>query len=124
MPADIAIAGDVNGDGFSDVLVAAPSYDDDGGDRGAVWVYHGGPEGMAPIESWFSLGDQVSEERGFSVASAGDVDADGYSDIIVGQFVYTSNSNTEAGRAVVYLGSPAGLATSPAWAAIGDEDYG
>jgi hypothetical protein len=53
---------------------------------------------------------------GFSVASAGDVDGDGYSDVIVGAH-YFDNGETDDGRPNVYHGSPTGLNATPSWTA-------
>ena len=39
----MAAAGDVNGDGYADVIVGAPWYDAGGTDEGRAYVYHGGP---------------------------------------------------------------------------------
>jgi hypothetical protein len=116
----VSTAGDVDGDGYSDVIVATPYFDDAGQDNGAVWLYRGGPEGMGAVESWYSLGDQVDEQRGFSVASAGDVDADGHSDIIVGA-PFHDNGQADEGAAFVFLGSSSGLSLTPDWTAESDQ---
>jgi hypothetical protein len=53
----------------------------------------------------------------FSVASAGDVNGDGYSDVIVGAYRLFDNGQTDEGRAFVYHGSASGLSTTPNWTA-------
>ena len=60
--------------------------------------------------------NQAGAEFGFSVATAGDVNGDGYSDVIVGAHSY-DNGEAGEGRAFVYHGSAAGLDTTPAWTA-------
>ncbi|NLF03374.1 MAG: hypothetical protein GX601_20625, partial [Anaerolineales bacterium] len=114
-------AGDVNGDGYSDVIVGAPQYDN--GDQmrvGRVYVYLGSATGLSASPDWTVEGDQPDAWFGSSVGTAGDVNGDGYSDVIIGAYGYT-NDQTEEGRAYVYLGSASGLADSPAWTAEGDQ---
>jgi hypothetical protein len=114
----VATAGDVNGDGFADVIIGALDYEDGETDEGRAYVYLGSADGLAPSPSWFDEGNQADAYFGSSVATAGDVNGDGYSDVIVGAPNY-DNERIDAGRAVVYHGSPSGLATSPDWIAEG-----
>ena len=70
--AAVATAGDVNGDGFDDVIVGAPSYED-GRDRlGRAFAYLGSASGLATTPAWMVQGTAESEFLGSSVASAGD----------------------------------------------------
>lgn len=115
----VAAAGDVNGDGYSDVIVGAPFYDSDQPSVGRVDVYLGSPNGLSTAPSWTALSDQAYANFGISVATAGDVNGDGYADVIVGANYY-DNGEDDEGRAFVYLGSASGLATSPAWTAESD----
>ncbi len=112
----VGTAGDVNGDGYSDVIVGTPLYDNGQTDEGRAYVYLGGPSGLSASAAWTAEGDQAHANFGFSVGTAGDVNGDGYSDVIVGAIYYT-NGQTDEGRAYVYLGGPSGLAVSPAWTA-------
>ena len=108
----VAAAGDVNGDGFSDVIVGASSYADGQPDEGAAFVFHGSSSGVAngsPMTANATLqSDQVSALLGRSVASAGDVNGDGYSDVIVGAFLYNATFSDE-GAAFVFHGGPSGV---------------
>ena len=63
--------------------------------------------------AWTAEGDQVGANFGDSVATAGDVNGDGYSDVLVGAHDY-SNGEFREGRAFLYLGSATGLAAAPA----------
>jgi hypothetical protein len=45
----VATAGDVNGDGYSDVLVGAPQYDNGQANEGRVYLYYGGAAGLNPV---------------------------------------------------------------------------
>ena len=107
-------AGDVNGDGYSDVIVGAPGYDDGQSNEGKVFVYHGSATGLSATAAWTAQSDQVSAQMGWNVNTAGDVNGDGYSDVIIGAPFYDAPSTNE-GRAYVYLGSATGLAASPVW---------
>ena len=117
----VATAGDVNGDGFSDVIVGAYSYDNGQTDEGRAFVYQGSAAGLATTSAWTAEGEQIGAGFGYSVATAGDVNGDGFSDVIVGAYGY-SNGQAAEGRAFVYQGSAAGLATTPAWTAEGDQE--
>ena len=117
----VATAGDVNGDGFSDVIVGASQYDNGQTDEGRAFLYLGSDAGLSTSAAWTAESDQASALYGRSVSTAGDVNGDGYSDVIVGAWLY-DNLQTDEGRAFLYLGSGAGLSTSTAWTAEGDQD--
>ncbi|MCD4750780.1 MAG: FG-GAP-like repeat-containing protein, partial [Thermoanaerobaculales bacterium] len=115
-----ASAGDVNGDGYSDVIVGARSYDP-GIWGGEAWVFHGSAGGLASTPAWTGDNDQASAGYGHAVATAGDVNGDGYADVVVGAHMY-DNPETNEGRVSVYLGSASGLGSSAAWTAESDQD--
>jgi MYXO-CTERM domain-containing protein len=118
--ASVSRAEDVNGDGFDDVIVGAHLYDNGQTDEGGAFVYHGSASGLATSPAWTAEGDQIDATFGRSVSSAGDVNGDGFGDVIVGADGY-GNGQAGEGRAFMYLGSAAGLSTSPAWTAEGDQ---
>jgi hypothetical protein len=107
----VSSAGDVNGDGYSDVIVGARYYDNGHTDEGAAFVYHGSASGLSTTASRTLESNQASAQMGFSVSSAGDVNGDGYSDVIVGAYLY-DNGQTDEGAAFVYHGSASGLSTT------------
>ncbi len=118
--ASVATAGDVNGDGYSDVIVGAARYYSD---TGRVYVYLGAANGLSPTPTFTATGETLGSYFGISVGTAGDVNGDGYADVIVGARGYLSNT----GRAYVYLGSPTGLSATPAFTATGEamnNDFG
>jgi hypothetical protein len=116
----LGTAGDVNGDGYADVIVGALQYDDGQSQEGAAWVYMGAAGGPSTTPVWVQEGNQAGALYGCSVGTAGDVNGDGFSDVIVGSMLY-DNGQTEEGRAYVYHGSVAGLAVAIAWMAEGDQ---
>ena len=125
MGCSVATAGDVNGDGFSDVIVGAEGYD--GGNRreGRAFVYHGSATGLSLTANWIAESDQDSAYFGNCVSTAGDVNGDGYSDIIIGAKQYTNGQKFE-GRVFVWFGSSTGLGANgtPAnadWSAESDQ---
>ncbi|MCB0729254.1 MAG: FG-GAP repeat protein, partial [Ignavibacteriae bacterium] len=100
----VSSAGDVNGDGYSDVLVGAPLYDNRQFDEGRAFVFNGSDTGLSGTASWAGEPDQVQAIYGSALSSAGDVNGDGYSDIIVGAYGF-DNGHTDEGRAYVYYGN-------------------
>ncbi|MBN2383044.1 FG-GAP repeat protein [bacterium] len=117
---NVASAGDVNGDGFGDVIVSAAFYDNPSSNQGAAFVYHGSAKGIATTSGWIGDSNQISAYFGISVASAGDVNGDGYSDVIIGAHNY-DNGETNEGAAFVYHGSDMGLESTYAWMAEGNQ---
>ena len=107
----VAGAGDVNGDGFDDIIVGAAQYDHGQTDEGAAFCYLGSLYGLSDTAQWMAEGDQANARFGASVAGAGDVDGDGYRDIIVG----APGLNNDQGAAFVYKGSDAGLGSTHVW---------
>jgi hypothetical protein len=109
----VACAGDINGDGYSEVIVGANYYDKGETDEGAAWVYHGSPAGINTTAGASMENNQANAGAGFAVASAGDVNGDGYSDVIVGAYLY-DNGQLNEGAAFVYHGSASGISTTAA----------
>ena len=107
-------AGDVNGDGFEDLLVGADLADPDGvTNSGAAYLLFGRSGGFASIIDLSSLdgttgfrldGESVDDYAGTSVSSAGDVNGDGFDDLIVGARGADPNGNNLAGSSYVVFG--------------------
>jgi hypothetical protein len=110
----VASAGDVNGDTRADVIVGAPEYNAFSmANVGAAFVYHGTGAGLATTAAWTVLGVEANGARGYSVASAGDLRADGFADVIVGA-PGEDGYGSDSGRVQFYEGSASGLSTGPA----------
>jgi len=118
----VSTAGDVNGDGHGDLAIGATGYDHEHTDEGGAFVYHGSPGGMATTPAWHTAGKQEGVLLGWSVSTAGDVNGDGYADVIVGAPRY-DNGQAEEGVAFVYTGGPDGPSTSPAWTGESDQAW-
>ena len=116
----VAAAGDVDGDGFGDVLVGMPDYVNAIGDCGAAFLYLGSPAGLGWTSSWTAESDQVGAGFGVAVASAGDVNADGYGDVLVGAHLW-SDGESEEGGAFLYTGSVSGLSSVASWVGQSDQ---
>jgi hypothetical protein len=112
---DVVSVGDVNGDGYDDVAASALDYSNGQTSEGAVFVFHGGPNGIEATD--VSQADSVLESNqesavfGTSVAGAGDVDGDGYDDLLVGAPRYEdpANPHVDEGAIFVFLGRAGGI---------------
>lgn len=83
--ASLSGAGDMDDDGFADLLVggwAEGAGPGDGGARGGVWLFAGSSSGLAQV--WSATGPDLGDAFGWSVSGGGDVDADGHLDVVVG----------------------------------------
>jgi FG-GAP repeat protein len=99
----VADAGDVNRDGYADLIVGA-SYPAPK-EAGAAYVYSGIDGSL--LYQWD--GEVNQDLFGMSVSGAGDVNRDGYADLIVGAYSANPNGITEAGSAYVYSGRDGSL---------------
>ncbi len=123
----VSTAGDVNGDGYDDMIVGAPTGDDGGSNAGEAYVVFGSASGfgapdgagrqvidlttLSASEGFIIQGDAAGDVAGRSVSSAGDVNGDGYDDLIVGA-MYGDDGGSDAGEAYVVFGSASGFGTA------------
>ena len=120
----LAAAGDVDGDHYDDILIGAPNIDSPELNEGAALLFLGSPDGPGEVADWQVESNQADAWFGEAVASAGDVNRDGFSDVIVGSAHYNlDEDHIDTGAAFVYLGSDQGLSTTAAWIAYGAEQY-
>ena len=110
--ASVANGGDVNGDGFSDVVIGDPSY----GAFGVAYFYLGGSSGIGAVPSVTLVGIESGGNFGNAVATAGDLDGDGLSDLVIG----ASNVENGVGRVYLYIGDPMiGVSSFPSVTFVG-----
>jgi hypothetical protein len=96
----VSSAGDVNADGFDDILIGARSNDTNGIQAGRAYLFHGPLEGThAALEADAIISGDSFDEMGWSVAPAGDVNGDGFDDVLVGAWMADL-----VGRAFLFLG--------------------
>lgn len=110
----VRLVGDLNGDGYSDLIVAVPSFNGAAGTgTGRAYLYHGGA-GTPSISVRGTIeGEAAGDALGQSVDGAGDVNGDGYEDVIVGAPYADVGATANVGKAYIHLGSPSGIASTP-----------
>lgn len=100
----VADAGDLNGDGASDLAIGAP-FADPGGltDAGNVTILFGGPTFDGSPGAWINS-TMAGQWLGYSLAACGDINRDGFDDLAVGAPYALASGRAEAGRTYVYYG--------------------
>jgi len=108
----VSTAGDFNGDGFADLIIGSVSADVNGEDSGASYVVFGKATGFNASLDLFNLssndgfslaGLAASNALGQSVSSAGDINSDGFDDLIIGA-PYAEGGAFNSGVAYVIFG--------------------
>ena len=109
----VAIAGDLDGDGDDELLVAAPDEDAGGTTAGAVYVVQGSVSGDEDLGLATAkvLGDSTDTYLGSAVAGLGDIDEDGLDDVILGARL-DDHTGTDGGAAYVLLGPLSGMVSA------------
>lgn len=113
--ASVAVAGDLNADGFADLVAGAPDQDAAASGAGRVYVFFGRADfsSVATADRTFD-GDARDDRFGHVVAGAGDLDADGYADFLVGA--------PDLGRVFLFRGGP--TLAAEAWAVLSGTEFG
>lgn len=107
--ANLARAGDLDDDGLNDFLVAAPYAPDAGEIAGKVYLVQGAadPTGLTLLGAWASFIAQGAGDQLGSGLAAGDVDADGVPDIVLGA-MYADRTGLDSGAAFLFWGDRTG----------------
>ncbi len=108
----VAAAGDVDADGFDDVLVGAWSNDLGGADAGAAYLVRGPTSGLRDLAAadLVLVGEAAGDQAGLAVGLAGDVDGDGQSDVLVGAWGADAGGTYSGAAYLVY---------GPRWGTVG-----
>ncbi len=109
----VSSAGDINGDGIADLLIGAYGYPANAA-KGRSYVVFGGPgvggggdillSGLNGANGFKLDGENNQDSSGYSVSAAGDINGDGYADIVIGAYGYPNGTNK--GRSYVVFGGP------------------
>ena len=118
----VSSAGDINGDGFDDIIISGERAEPFGQppnlNTGENYVVFGRAGGFSPVIGLTSLdgtngfilaGTNANGSNGYSISAAGDVNGDGFDDIIIGAYSTDGNGNLDAGRSYVYFGKAGGF---------------
>ena len=115
----VSSAGDVNGDGYDDLIIGAWAADPNGSSSGETYVIYGGASAPGTggvldlsaldVTNGFTLtGIDAGDFSGISVSAAGDVNGDGYDDLIIGAYGADPNGDSRAGETYIIYGGATG----------------
>ena len=127
----VSSAGDVNGDGYDDLIIGARFADPNGdSEAGETYVVYGGASvpgedgelnlgALDGTNGFILAGIDARDRSGWSVSSAGDVNGDGYDDLIIGAHMADPNGDSDAGETYVIYGGATGTESLTPFTASG-----
>jgi hypothetical protein len=117
----LAGGGDVNDDGWEDVLVGIPGFDDGQESEGTAFLYLGNGTNFEPTHAWQYTNDEAYSFFGSDVTFLGDISGDGYDDVAVGAPADDGVVAVNAGAVRVFCGHAVGLSMTPCWVGLGNQ---
>ena len=118
----VSTGGDVNGDGYDDLIIGAMTADPNGNSQaGESYVVFGSAAGFGASFDLSTLdgtngfamkGVLAGDRSGYNVSTAGDLNGDGYDDVMVGAYAADISGMSNAGAAYVVYGKASGFAAS------------
>ncbi len=104
-----SIVGDLDGDGYDDIAISAIESNISSGHSGQVYIYFGRKTGwqynMSLLDADASFhGERTGDRIGTSVSGAGDVNRDGFEDLLIGTHAYPGGNNK--GKTYLFFGKP------------------
>ena len=115
----LSSAGDVDGDGLEDIIIAAYKNNDGGLDAGKTYLILGASLGSNPTidlaqADYEFIGENQGDYSGSSVSNAGDIDGDGLSDLLIGASGANANDDggVRAGKTYLILGASLGSSST------------
>lgn len=108
-------AGDINGDGYADIIIGAAGANPNGPESGESYVIFGGPNAGATgaielatldgANGFACRGIDPDDSSGFSVAAAGDINHDGFGDLLIGAWEADPGGKINSGETYIVFGS-------------------
>jgi len=110
---DVGTAGDVNSDGYDDIIVGVPLSDASAVEAGAAYLFLGSATGITA--STFTVadaeitGENKEDAAGACTRTAGDYNDDGFDDLLISAIGYDGAGLTNSGAVYIVLGSSSGI---------------